>query len=236
MEKVSLLQRITAYEAMIFFFLAVAVMFMILSANLYMKTMDPTAGRIFFTSLVLLIMGLVGWIAYNQLGEKIRYETLNRKYLMVAILIVLGSWWLGCTLFKLGIYESGLASTIAPDKLIQILSYLASLFLIMFAFIENLVFVVVVPQYILEVILKTPLEKATIGHYILAAIIAGVIAALAHVAWKPLPALINTFIYFTSWALSTLLIKNSIIADVVHMTGNALGLLYMTISPEYILW
>ncbi|MEM1724302.1 MAG: hypothetical protein QXI77_00205 [Nanopusillaceae archaeon] len=236
MEKENPLYKITVYEGMIFLFLAISLLFLILTGNIYIGTGEREAGQLFFVSLILLVMGLLGWLAYNQLGEKIRYEIIEHRYIIPAVAIVLGSWILGYSLFQLGIYESGLGSTITPSSLLKYLGMLSSIFLILFAFIENLIFVVVIPLFILEGILGVPLEKATIKHFLFAAIISGLVAAIAHIAWKPIPALVNTFIYFSSWAFSTLLLRNSILADIVHMVGNALGILYIAIYPGYIIW
>ncbi|MEM4618743.1 MAG: hypothetical protein QW607_00860 [Desulfurococcaceae archaeon] len=236
MEKGNPLYKITAYEVMIFIFLSIALLFLILTGNIYIGSGEREAGQLFFVSLILLVMGLLGWLSYNQLGEKIRYETIDQKYIIPAVAIVLGSWILGYSLFQLGIYEAGLGSTITPSNLLKYLGMLSSIFLILFAFIENLIFVVVIPLFILESILGVSLEEAKIKHYLFAAIISGLVAALAHVAWKPVPALVNTFIYFSSWTFSTLLLRNSILADIVHMVGNALGILYVVMYPGYILW
>jgi len=228
--------RLSVYEAVIFILLAFSLVYMILTANIYMKTFDPEAGKLFFVSLVLLIFGMLGWIAHTQLGEKISYENVNIKYIVPAIIIVLSAWILAYTLSSLGIYESGLASTLSPDALIKYLGILAPIFLIMFAYIENLFFCNVVPLYIIENVFGVPYEKASLRHYIIAAIIAGIIAAITHIAWKSIPELINTFIYFTSWALASLMLRSTILADMAHSIGNAVGFLYITINPEYIIW
>jgi len=228
--------RLSLYEAVIFILLAFSLVYMILAVNIYLKTFDPEVGKLFFVSLALLIFGILGWLAYTQLGEKISYENINTRYIIPAVFIVLGAWILAYTLFSLGIYESGLGSTLSPDVLVKYLGMLAPAFLIIFAYIENLFFCNVIPLYIIENILGVPYEQAKFRHYIIAAVISGIIAAMAHIAWKPLPAIINTFIYFTSWALSSLMLRSTILADIVHSTGNAVGLLYITINPEYILW
>jgi len=228
--------RLSVYETIIFVLLAFSSVYMILAANVYLKTFSPDAGYLFFVSLVVLVFGILGWIAYVQLGKKISYEYIETKYLIPTIFIVLGAWILGYTLFSLGIYESGLGSTLSPDALIKYLGMLAPVFLIVFAYIENLFFCNVIPVYIIENIVGVPYEQAKFRHYIIAAVISGVIAAITHIAWKPIPAIINTFIYFTSWSLSALMLRSTIFADIVHSIGNAVGLLYIVINPEYIIW
>jgi len=229
---------LTSYELLLYFFLFVDLAFLVYTANLYINKMttDPIVLKILILSIAVLIMGLFGAWAYDNLGRPINYTQMDYKYLPLAMFLLLSVWVYNYMFRHVDIFHAEMASAISPEKLVFYLKTLSPLFVIMLAFIENLIFVVCLPVIIIEDIFETPLDKATLPQMFVAAVLSGIAAAIFHIAWKPTLALISTFLYFTAWALATLLLKNSILADTMHMVGNALGILYVTINPQAIIW
>ena len=228
-------RNFTKYELLIVIAMIILLFVTISSLNLYFMISGEQqliAFKLFVVSITMLLLSFFGLYLYNEVAQPyIAYEYTKIQNLGKATFIVVGAWLFNLLLYKIGIYDVSIASTISPQDMLNILGLISSgVYVILIALLENLIFVTSIPVLVLTKIFHTDPDHATNTQILIASLIGGVLAALYHLSVKPEGALINTIIYFTSWAYSTLILRSSVLADLAHSLGNALGLLYSTIN------